>query len=102
MEALTYREFRAQHPVSQSLMQEAQKATEEIVRTYELREARKECRMTQEQLSQKMGIGQKRVSALENGKLDVLKIDTLRRYVEGLGGTLEITASFPEKHIRLV
>lgn len=54
MGALTYREFRAQHPVSQSLMQEAQKATEEIIRTYELREARKECHMTQEQLSQKM------------------------------------------------
>ena len=61
MKALTYREFRAQHPVSQNLMQEVQKATEEAIRTYELKEARKGCHMTQEQLSQKMGIGQKRV-----------------------------------------
>ncbi|WP_294440911.1 helix-turn-helix domain-containing protein [uncultured Slackia sp.] len=102
MEKLTYLEFREQHPVSDTLMEEARKTTEETIRTYELKEARKKRHMTQEELSRKMGIGQKRVSALENGKIDVLKIDTLRRYVEGLGGTLEITAQFPERQIRLI
>ena len=102
MEAMSYRGFRELHPVSDEAMARAQRATKVLILAYELKEARKDRHLTQEQLSRNMGIGQKRVSALENGRLDVLKIDTLRRYVEGLGGTLEITAQFPDKRIKLV
>ncbi len=102
MEAMSYRGFRELHPVSNEAMEKARQATEETIAAYQLKEARKDRDLTQEQLSRNMGIGQKRVSALENGRLDVLKIDTLRRYIEGLGGTLEITAQFPDKRIKLV
>ena len=102
MEPLSYRAYRAEHPVSESSMEIARAATDKKIRAYELRQARKACHLTQEQLSARMGVGQKRISALENGKLDSLKIDTLRRYVAGLGGTLEIAAKLPGGTVRLV
>ncbi len=68
---------------------------------FELREVRKACGLTQTELAACLGIGQKRISAVENGKLDNLKIDTLRRYIAGLGGTLEISAHLPQGDIRL-
>ena len=58
--------------------------------------------MTQQELSEHMGVGQKRISALENGHFEMLKIDTLKRYIAGLGGTLEITANLPGKRIRML
>lgn len=73
-------------PVSDEAMDAARAATEEKIRAYELREARKACGLTQEQVSERMGVGQKRVSAVETGKIDTLKVDTLRRYVAALGG----------------
>lgn len=82
----SYREFRQMRPVSDEAMDAARAATEEKIRAYELREARKACGLTQEQVSERMGVGQKRVSAVETGKIDTLKVDTLRRYVAALGG----------------
>ena len=49
-----------------------------------------------------MGVSQKRISDIENGRLDLLKIDTLRRYIAALGGTLEISAHLPSGTVRLV
>lgn len=97
----SYREFRQMHPVSDEAMDAARAATEEKIRAYELREARKACGLTQEQVSEHMGVGQKRVSAVETGKIDTLKVDTLRRYVAALGGTLCITAELPQGAVRL-
>ena len=57
--------------------------------------------MTQREIAAKMGVSQKRVSDLENGNLDVVQVDTLRRYVAGLGGTLEINAKLPQGTIQL-
>lgn len=97
----TFREYKMQHPVSDALLAEARRVTEEKIRLFELREVRKACGLTQTELSERLGIGQKRISAVENGKLDSLKIDTLRRYIAGLGGTLELFAHLPQGDIRL-
>lgn len=97
----TFREYKKAHPVDDALMEEARKATNEKIRLFELREVRKACGLTQTELATCLGIGQKRISAVENGKLDNLKIDTLRRYIAGLGGTLEISAHLPQGDIRL-
>ena len=41
--------------------------------------------------------------AIESGDVDHIKVDTLKRYLEGIGGTLHVTASLPGgKELRLV
>lgn len=67
----------------------------EEARLYELKEARKAQHLTQKQLAKTLGVSQKRVSILESGDVEHVKIDTLKRYLEGIGGNLRITASLP-------
>ena len=57
--------------------------------------------MTQKEVAAKMGVSQKRISDLENGSIDVMQVETLRRYITSLGGTLEITAKLPGVSLEL-
>lgn len=61
-------------------------------RVLELEKLRRGAKLTQSQLARRMGLSQRRVSAIEHSSDTELKLDTLRRYVESLGGELEITA----------
>lgn len=61
-------------------------------RVLELKKLRARANLTQAELAEKMGLSQRRVSAIERATDAELKLDTLRRYVESLGGKLEITA----------
>ncbi|HWK89861.1 MAG TPA: XRE family transcriptional regulator [Longimicrobium sp.] len=63
----------------------------------ELRRARE---MTQQELAVLLGTTQANVSQIEK-RADVY-ISTLRRYIEALGGELEITARFPGGELRLL
>ena len=68
-----------------------------------LYEARKAEHVTQKRLAQALGVSQKRISVIESGDVDHIKVDTLKRYLEGIGGTLHVTASLPGgKELRLV
>ena len=68
-----------------------------------LKEARKAEHVTQKRLAQALGVSQKRISVIESGDVDHIKVDTLKRYLEGIGGTLHVTASLPGgKELRLV
>ena len=62
----------------------------------ELRQARK---LSQEALAAALGQRQSAVSKLER-RADVY-VSTLRRYVEAMGGVLEIVARFPEGDVRI-
>jgi transcriptional regulator with XRE-family HTH domain len=57
-----------------------------------LEELRKSREFSQEQIAEAMEVGQPAVAKLE--KRTDMHISNLRRYVEALGGTLEITAKF--------
>lgn len=48
-----------------------------------------------------MEITQPTISALESGDLDRSGLATLKSYVEALGGTVEVTASFGNRKIVL-
>jgi transcriptional regulator with XRE-family HTH domain len=50
---------------------------------------------TQEDLAASLGVGQDSVSRIER-RSDML-LSTLRRYVEGMGGKLELVARFPDR-----
>ena len=60
-----------------------------------LRDLRKVAEQTQEQLAVSLGVGQDTISRLEQ-RSDML-LSTLRHYVEGMGGTLQLVARFPDR-----
>ena len=59
-----------------------------------LHELRKTRAVSQEALAAKLAVGQPAVAKLER-RADMY-VSNLRRYVEALGGTMEITARFPD------
>jgi hypothetical protein len=64
-----------------------------------LRAVRSGTGKTQVELSGSTAIAQGDLSRLEQREsLDDVQVGTLRRYVEGLGGKLEVTAVFPHGH----
>jgi DNA-binding XRE family transcriptional regulator len=56
----------------------------------QLAEIRQQLGMTQNQLAEATGLSQARISQIENG--DAVGLKTLRSYVTGLGGHLDIVA----------
>lgn len=59
---------------------------------YRLAEKRKRRGLTQAQLAELIGITPGRVSQIERG--EVATIDAIARYIEALGGRLDLVASF--------
>lgn len=60
-----------------------------------LKDLRQAAERTQEEMATALGIGQDAISRLEK-RSDML-LSTLRHYVEGMGGTLELVAQFPNR-----
>ena len=63
---------------------------------HELRQARER---SQQDLARELNVGQPAVAKLER-RADMY-VSNLRRYVEALGGSLEITARFPEGSVNI-
>jgi len=60
-----------------------------------LKDLRLAAQQTQEQLAATLGVGQDTISRLEK-RSDML-LSTLRHYVQGMGGKLELVAQFPNR-----
>lgn len=60
-----------------------------------LKDLRQAVEKTQVDLARALGVGQDTISRLEQ-RSDML-LSTLRRYVEGMGGRLELVARFPNR-----
>lgn len=60
-----------------------------------LKDLRQAVAQTQEELAAALGVGQDTISRLEK-RSDML-LSTLRRYVEAMGGKLELVAQFPDR-----
>ena len=65
--------------------------------SYRLRELREAQGLTQTDVAVVLGVSQRRVSEIERGQCDRIKVDTLRRYVQALGGTLRVEAHVGER-----
>lgn len=75
-------------------------ATKRMVREmalFELRQARK---TSQEALARALKVGQPAVAKLER-RTDMY-VSNLRRYIEAMGGTLEIKARFPDGDVTII
>ena len=72
--------------------------TDALVEQYQLlRALRLDRNMTQEELAAIMGLRQASISKFENQ--GDMRLGTLRRYVEALGGELEISVRFPDEDL---
>ena len=60
-----------------------------------LRDLRIAALQTQEDMAQTLGVGQDTISRLEQ-RSDML-LSTMRRYVEAMGGRLDLVATFPNR-----
>lgn len=94
-------DYIAEFGIEEDQMVEARRNTQGYVDAYNLREARKACNMTQTELARAMGVSQNRVSRMENGDIDSMSLDVLRRYVEALGGHITLTAELPSGTVAL-
>jgi predicted XRE-type DNA-binding protein len=71
-------------------------------RAYRLREMREAQKLTQTDVAEVLEVSQRRVSEIERGECDRIKLDTLRRYVQALGGTLRVEAHVGERVFPIV
>jgi DNA-binding XRE family transcriptional regulator len=95
--ARSFNELRNKLPaVSRARIDARVKATLHEMALDELRASRE---LTQERLAETLGIKQASVSKIER-RAD-LYVSTLARFIEAMGGQLEIRAVFPEGSIRL-
>jgi ribosome-binding protein aMBF1 (putative translation factor) len=68
-------------------------------RGYQLAETRKQLGLGQKQIAAAMGVSVARVSQIEHG--EVTSFEVIARYVEALGGRLDLVADFGDRTIRL-
>jgi transcriptional regulator with XRE-family HTH domain len=67
-----------------------------------LAELRKSLNLTQKELAKKVGVDQSHVSRIESGNFFELEFSTLERYIEALGGKIEVRARFGENSLLLL
>ncbi|GAA1047014.1 helix-turn-helix transcriptional regulator [Rothia amarae] len=87
-------DIRKRRPAQPDLVVNAKERIYADIRSYKLRELRKAQNKTQVEMAQELDVSQNRISKLENGEIDRAQIDTIRRYVESLGGSLNVEATF--------
>jgi len=90
----TLEEQLARRPVDEAKVEALAEQMRQQVRAYRLREIRQAQDITQTELAGQLQVSQNRISQLEHGEIGRSEVDTLRRYVEALGGRLNIEATF--------
>jgi len=75
------------------------KRTEELLAEMPLQELRQARALSQQELAEVLGLNQATVSKLER-RTDMY-LSSLRRFVEAMGGELEVSANFPDGKVRI-
>ena len=75
---------------------EARSRNHAYIDGHRLAERRKAMGLTQAQAAERMGVTKSRVSQIERG--EVSTIDAVARYVQAIGGTIQISAVFGDDH----
>lgn len=95
-------EYIKKRGITDEQMDEARRRTQEMIDAYNLKQARKARNMTQVELAEAMGVSQNRVSKMENGNIGVMSLDTIRKYIEAVGGSLSLVADLPNGRFKLI
>lgn len=91
----------AKRPVNRAAVDDAKKRMLEEVRAYQLRELREALDLTQVEIARLLDVSQNRVSRLEHGDIERTQVDTLRRYVEAVGGQLHVEVEIADRRIQI-
>jgi transcriptional regulator with XRE-family HTH domain len=94
-------EFFAKYPSDAVEVKRHMKRMIAEVRAYRLKELRKELQITQVQLAQQLHVSQNRISRIEHGDIEKSQVDTLRKYVEAVGGTLTLEVQVGDRKFQL-
>ena len=84
-------------PVNRKNVNAHKKRMIEEVRSYRLRELRKASELSQVELAERLHVSQNRVSRIEHGDIERAQLDTLRKYVEAVGGELHVEVSIGDE-----
>lgn len=84
----TLEEFLHSHPVNREAVEAHKQEMMAQVRGYRLRELREATGLTQAQVAERIGVGQRQISKIEHGDLNSTRIGTVRAYLEAIGGEL--------------
>ena len=94
-------ELLAKRPVDRAAVNAHKKRMLDEVRAYRLRELREASQLTQVELAGRLHVSQNRVSRIEHGDIDRAQVDTLRKYVEALGGRLRVEVELGDERIQI-
>lgn len=94
---MTLEQVLERRPVDPARAKKIRSESEAFVAVFPLIDLREEFGLTQTALASVIGIDQSNVSRIERGKLSTMEIATLQKYIEALGGTIEIHARFGKK-----
>jgi transcriptional regulator with XRE-family HTH domain len=97
----SWTDLRAELNLDEEKVSEASTQLETRIHAYRLKELRKELQITQVELAQQLHVSQNRISRIEQGDIEKSQVDTLRKYVEAMGGTLRIDVEVDGKKFQL-
>ncbi len=95
--ARSWDEIRSQLHTDPARVAQLEKELEDRQRAFRLAEIREGQGVTQQELAERIGITQSRVSKIERGDLATLSV--VRSYVEGLGGEVKVVADFGDRSV---
>ncbi|WP_278234562.1 helix-turn-helix transcriptional regulator [Isoptericola sp. AK164] len=99
--ALDLDDVLAKRPVDRELVDAHKGRMLSEVRAYRLRELREALGLTQLELAQRIGVGQRQVSKIEHGDIDNAKVGTVRKYLEAVGGDLAIEYVTTDRRVQV-
>ena len=97
----TLKDILIERPVDRAAVDAHKKRMLEEVRAFRLRELREASELTQVELAGRLQVTQNRVSRIEHGDIERAQVDTLRRYVEAVGGQLRIEVELGDERIQI-
>lgn len=101
-EWITWEEFRKEFPIDPKRLRRGVQKIFARLNGVKLSELRQVKGLTQAEMAKKLKIDQSNVSRIERGSFDRIEIRSLRKYVEALGGELEISVKIDDISQRLI
>jgi DNA-binding Xre family transcriptional regulator len=95
----SFRELRARIDADPRRRERVEAQTQALLAVVKLAELREARQATQQELAEVLQMTQANVSRIEHE--DDIYLSTLRRYVEALGGQLEVHAVFPDETVKV-
>jgi ribosome-binding protein aMBF1 (putative translation factor) len=92
-------ERRRRHPVDEAAIERHEERMLAETRAFRLAEIREASGLKQEEVAERIGVSQSRISRMEHGDIDRAGLSTIRDYIEALGGEMEVLAKFGDERI---